>query len=260
MKVVILAGGFGTRLSEETEKIPKPMIEIGGKPIIWHIMKTYSSFGFNDFVILLGYKGYLIKEYFYNYFIHQSDITVNLSDNNVQIHQNNSEDWKVTLVDTGLNTMTGGRIKRAKKYLNNETFMLTYGDGLCDVNIEDLSKFHISNSKTITMTAVQTEGRFGALNIRDNNLINDFIEKPKGDGSWVNGGYFVCEPELLDQIENDDSILEQEPLMKLAKNNELVAFKHQGFWKCMDTLRDKFALTELWDSHQAPWTKSWSKQ
>ena len=259
MKVVILAGGLGTRLSEETENMPKPMIEIGGKPIIWHIMKSYSSYGFNDFVILLGYKGYVIKEYFYNYFIHQSDITVDLSDNNIEIHQNNSENWKVTLVDTGVNTMTGGRVKRAKKYLNNETFMLTYGDGVSDVNIQELMKFHQSQDKKITMTAVQIDGRFGALNIGENHIIDDFVEKPKGDGAWINGGYFICEPEVLDVIDDDTSIFEQAPLKRLAEEKQLVAYKHPGFWKCMDTLRDKFALSDLCESNEAPWKNNWPK-
>jgi glucose-1-phosphate cytidylyltransferase len=256
MKVLILAGGFGSRLSEETDIRPKPMAEIGGKPILWHIMKHYSFYGFNEFVILLGYKGYYIKEYFANYFLHQSDVTIDLSNNKMQVHNNSSEPWKVTLLDTGLNTMTGGRVKRAKEFINNETFMLTYGDGVSDINLHQLLSFHKQHGKAITMTSVQPEGRFGALEIDANNRVLSFMEKPKGDGSWINGGFFVCEPKVLDYIEADETIFEREPLENLAKDGELFTYRHQGFWKCMDTLRDKNQLNELWNSNQAKW-KIW---
>jgi glucose-1-phosphate cytidylyltransferase len=256
MKVVILAGGFGTRLSEETEVKPKPMVEIGGKPILWHIMKTYSSYGFTDFIILLGYKGYTIKEFFSNYFLHQSDITLDLVNNSMEVHQNQSEPWKVTLLDTGINTMTGGRIKRAKKYIGNEDFLLTYGDGLSDVDISALVNFHKGHMKAITMTAVQPDGRYGALDISGDNLISSFNEKPKGDGSWINGGFFVCQPSVLDYIDGDEIIFEQEPLSNLATDSQLMAFKHEGFWQSMDTLRDKKILCSLWDNKNAPW-KNW---
>jgi glucose-1-phosphate cytidylyltransferase len=256
MKVVILAGGFGSRLSEETDIKPKPMVNIGGKPILWHIMKTYSSYGFNEFVILLGYKGYVFKEYFSNYFLHQSDVTIDLKDNNIEIHRNFSEPWKITLLDTGINTLTGGRIKRAKNYINNETFFLTYGDGLSDVNIDQLLKNHQKQNNLLTMTAVQPMGRYGSLKIDDEDKVTSFLEKPLGDGSWINGGFFVCEPSVIDYIENDQSIFEQKPLMNLAKNNQLNAFKHNGFWACMDTLRDKNYLLELWNNKKAPW-KVW---
>ena len=255
MKVVILAGGFGTRLSEETNIKPKPMVEIGGRPILWHIMKSYSAHGFNEFVILLGYKGYVIKEFFSNYFLHQSDVTIDLVSNNIEVHQNESEPWKVTLVDTGLNTMTGGRIKRVENYIDGERFLLTYGDGLSDVNIGETLKFHENHGKDITMTAVQPEGRYGALDISLDNSILNFKEKPKGDNSWINGGFFVCEPSVLKYIEGDSTVFEQEPLIKLAKDGELVAFKHAGFWECMDTLRDKNNLCELWNQGKAPWKK-----
>ena len=258
MKVLILAGGFGTRISEETYLKPKPMVEVGGKPILWHIMKIYSTYGFNDFVILLGYKGYYIKEYFANYFLHQSDITIDLKTNKMEVHNNNSEPWKVTLIDTGLNTMTGGRIKRAKKYVGNETFMLTYGDGVGDINIKKLLKFHNSHNGAITITSAQPDGRFGALNIGNNNQVLSFTEKPKGDGNWINAGFFVCEPEVLDYIDNEnDSIFEQEPLRNLAKDGKMFTYKHKGFWKPMDTLRDKRELEKLWNSGKAPW-KVWN--
>jgi glucose-1-phosphate cytidylyltransferase len=255
MKVLLLAGGYGTRLSEETDIRPKPMVEVGGKPILWHIMKMYSHYGFNDFVILLGYKGYYIKEYFANYYLHQSDVTFDMSNGKMEVHNNSSEPWKVTLLDTGLESMTGGRIKRAKKYIGNETFMLTYGDGVSDVNIKELIKFHKASKTKATMTAIQPAGRFGALDI-NSNLVNEFVEKPVGDGNWINGGFMVCEPEVLDLIDSDSSIFEQYPLQILAKNGELSAFKHNGFWQCMDTLRDKIALNELWDKNLAPW-KAW---
>jgi len=254
MKVLLLAGGFGTRLSEETDIKPKPMLDIGGKPILWHIMKTYSHYGFNDFVILLGYKGYYIKEYFANYFLHQSDVTIDISDGSMEIHNNSSEPWKVTLLDTGLDSMTGGRIKRAQDFVGEEPFMLTYGDGVADINIVKLVKFHQSHGKSMTMTSAQPDGRFGALNIDDNNKVKEFKEKPKGDGSWINAGYFVCEPKVFDYIvDGDSSVFEQKPLMNLAKDGEVHTYKHHNFWMPMDTLRDKRKLNELWNSDKAPW-------
>ena len=257
MKAVILAGGFGSRLSEETTLKPKPMVEIGGKPILWHIMKIYSSHGINDFVILLGYKGYHIKEYFANYFLHQSDVTIDLKDNSIKVINNSSEPWKVTLLDTGLNTMTGGRIKRAQNFIGDEPFMLTYGDGVADINIKELLKFHKSHGKLLTMTSAQPDGRFGALDIDDNNKVKEFKEKPKGDGSWINAGYFVCEPKVLEFInEGDETIFEQSPLKNLAKNGEIFTYKHNSFWMPMDTLRDKKVLNDLWLNNKALW-KSW---
>ena len=255
MKVVILAGGYGTRLSEETDIRPKPMVEIGGKPILWHIMKIYSHYGFNDFVILLGYKGYFIKEYFANYFLHQSDMTLDMQTGKMEIHTNASEPWKVTLVDTGLETMTGGRIKQAQKYIGDEPFMLTYGDGVCDVNIPELLEFHRKQNKQMTMTAIQPTGRFGALDIR-NDIVKKFVEKPAGDGSWINGGFMICEPSVFSIIENNETVFEQIPLQTLSKKGQLAAFKHTGFWQCMDTLRDKFILNDLWEKNSAPW-KIW---
>ena len=255
MKVLLLAGGFGTRLSEETDLRPKPMVEIGGKPILWHIMKIYSQYGFNDFVVLLGYKGYYIKEYFANYFLHQSDITIDMKDGKMEVHNNSSEPWKVTLLDTGLHSMTGGRVKRAKPFIGNEPFMLTYGDGVSDINIEELVKFHKSHGKLITMTSAQPDGRFGALNVEADNRVSGFHEKPKGDGHWINAGFFVCEPEVLDYIANDETTFEQEPLKKLANNGEMYTYKHHGFWKPMDTLKDKNDLNKLWDTHNAAWKK-----
>jgi len=256
MKALILAGGFGTRISEETEIRPKPMIEIGGKPIIWHIMKCYSQYGIDEFIILLGYKGYFIKEYFSNFFLHQSDITIDLKSNSLEVHSNKSESWKVTLLDTGQNTMTGGRIKRAKKFIGSDTFLLTYGDGLSDLNIKDSINFHKKHNKLISLTAVQPAGRYGSLSIDDSGKIKSFEEKPRGDGSWVNGGFFVCQPEVIDYIKDDETVFEQEPLMTLAKEGELMARKHDGYWACMDTLRDKSYLNDLWDSGKAPW-KIW---
>ena len=257
MKVLILAGGFGTRLSEETVIKPKPMVEIGGKPILWHIMKIYSYYGFNDFVILLGYKGYYIKEYFANYFLHQSDITIDITTGKMEVLNNSSEPWRVTLLDTGLKTMTGGRIKRAQKIVGNETFMLTYGDGVGNINIKKLLEFHKFHRKAITITSVQPEGRFGLLDVDDNNKVLSFLEKPKGDGGgWINAGFFVCEPKVFDYIKGDDTIFEQEPLQNLAKDGELFAYKHYGFWKPMDTLRDKRQLQKLWEENKAPW-KVW---
>lgn len=256
MKVLILAGGFGTRLSEETSVLPKPMVEVGGRPILWHIMKSYGFYGFNDFVILLGYKGYCIKEFFANYFLHQSDVTFNLSTGEMNVHKNASEPWKVTLLDTGLQTMTGGRIKRAAEIIDNHPFMLTYGDGVCDINIDALVKYHKEHEKLITMTSVQPEGRFGAIEISSDNLVSNFHEKPRGDGAWINAGFFVCQPEVLDYIEGDTTVFEKQPLERLAAEGQLVTFKHEGFWKCMDTQRDKNQLNELWDSGAAKW-KTW---
>jgi len=246
MKVVILAGGFGTRLSEETELKPKPMIEIGGRPILWHIMKLYSHYGFNDFIICLGYKGYVIKEYFLNYFVHMSDITVDLSCGSTEIHNTYSDPWKVTLVDTGLNTMTGGRIKRVKDYINNETFMMTYGDGVGDVDMRALLDFHRKHGKLATVTAVQPSGKFGAITIGNNNSIETFIEKPAGDGSWINGGFFVLDSSVINYVNGDNTIWEREPLEQLARDRQLMAYKHKGFWKPMDTLRDKRELDDFW--------------
>ncbi|MFM7851881.1 MAG: glucose-1-phosphate cytidylyltransferase [Flammeovirgaceae bacterium] len=255
MKALILAGGFGTRLSEETDVKPKPMTEIGGKPILWHIMKIYSHYGFNEFVILLGYKGYQIKEYFSNYFLHQSDVTIDLETNKMQVHNNTSEPWKITLLDTGLHTMTGGRIKRAKEFVGNEPFMLTYGDGVADIDISKLVAFHTSHKKLITMTAVQPEGRFGALSFSNGDRVDSFLEKPKGDGTWINGGFFVCQPEVIDYIPDDATVFEREPLENLAADGQLFSFRHDGFWKCMDTLRDKNQLNELWSTN--PKWKVW---
>jgi len=253
MKVVILAGGLGTRLSEETDLKPKPMVEIGGRPIIWHIMKSYSQFGFNDFIICLGYKGYVVKEYFANYFLHQSDVTIDLQNNSVETHGCSAEPWKVTLVDTGKDTMTGGRIKRIKNYVGNETFMLTYGDGVSNVNIKKLVEFHKAGGKAATVTAVQPEGKFGALDMDDHGNVHSFSEKPRGDGAWINGGFFVLEPKVFNYIKDDSTIWEREPLERLAKENDLVAFKHEGFWRPMDTLRDKRELDAMWNSGKAEW-------
>jgi glucose-1-phosphate cytidylyltransferase len=255
MKVLLLAGGFGTRLSEETDIRPKPMVEICGKPILWHIMNIYSQYGFNDFVILLGYKGYYIKEYFANYFLHQSDVTIDLSNGKMEVHNNTSEPWKVTLLDTGLNSMTGGRIKRAQEFVGNEPFMLTYGDGVADINIDELVKFHKSHGKAMTMTSAQPDGRFGALNInKETNQVIEFKEKPKGDGSWINAGFFVCEPKVFDYITDGDStVFEQEPLKNLARDGEIYTYKHNGFWMPMDTLRDKNKLNEMCKQGNAPW-------
>jgi len=254
MKVVLLAGGFGTRLSEETDIRPKPMVEIGGKPILWHIMKTYSEYGFNEFVVLLGYKGYYIKEYFANYFLHQSDVTIDMRDGSMEVHNNSSEPWKVTLLDTGLHSMTGARIKKAQKFIGDEPFMLTYGDGVANIDIKELVEFHKSHGKALTMTSAQPDGRFGALEILDDNRVAEFKEKPKGDGGWINAGYFVCEPKVFEYIAfGDDVTFEQEPLKNLAKDGEIYTYKHDGFWKPMDSLRDKIKLNELCDKNSAPW-------
>lgn len=257
MKILLLAGGFGSRLSEETDMRPKPMVEIGNKPILWHIMKIYSKYGFNDFVVLLGYKGYFIKEYFANYFLHQSNVTINVQSGGLEVHNNTSEPWKVTLLDTGINTMTGGRIKQAQSFVGEEPFMLTYGDGVSDININNLLDFHKAHGKLMTMTSSQPDGRFGALDISADDQVIQFKEKPKGDGSWINAGFFVCEPKVFDYIAEGDSIVfEQAPLMNLAEDGELFTYKHDGFWMPMDTLRDKNALIKLWESGNAPW-KVW---
>tara|TARA_Y100001972_G_C7655271_1_gene329894 strand:- start:892 stop:1668 length:777 start_codon:yes stop_codon:yes gene_type:complete len=256
MKAVILAGGLGTRLSEETTTKPKPMVEIGGKPILWHIMKLYSFFGVNDFIICCGYKGYVIKEYFANYFLHQSDITFNMKENEMVVHEKRVEPWRVTLVDTGDESMTGGRVKRISSYVEDEDcFCLTYGDGVADINIRELIDFHLGHGKQATLTAAYPPGRFGALHM-ESGLVRKFQEKPKGDGAVINGGFFVLSPKVLDRIAGDLTIWEQEPLKGLAKDGELMAYRHEGFWLPMDTLRDKMKLEELWDSNKAPW-KVW---
>ena len=256
MKAVILAGGLGTRISEETHLKPKPMIEIGGKPILWHIMKHYSFYGVNDFIICCGYKGYLIKEYFANYFLHMSDVTFDMKNNKMEVHQGNAEAWKVTLVDTGEETLTGGRLKRVKDYIKDEdAFCFTYGDGLADVNVSELVKFHKEKSRLATVTAVQPPGRYGALDIQ-NHQVSQFIEKPKGDGGWINGGFFVLSPKCIDYIDGDQSAWEGQSLIAIAKQGELTAYEHSGFWQPMDTLREKNLLEELWASGKAPW-KAW---
>jgi glucose-1-phosphate cytidylyltransferase len=257
MKTVILAGGFGTRISEESYLKPKPLIEIGDLPILWHIMKYYSHFGFHEFVICCGYKAYAIKEFFADYYLHNSDITFDFSsDNKMTVHNNFAEPWKVTLIDTGLNTMTGGRIKRVKDYVGNEPFMLTYGDGVSDIDIPALLSFHRSHGKIATISAIQPGGRFGVLNIDKDQTITSFKEKAIEDGGWVNGGFMVLQPEVFDYIEGDDTIFERQPLEMIAESNNLAAYKHKGFWKCMDTLRDKNILDELWQEGKAPW-KVW---
>ena len=257
MKVVILAGGMGTRISEESHLKPKPMIGIGDKPIIWHIMKAYSHYGFNDFVILMGYKSYVIKEYFADYFLHNCDLKIDLATNTIETLNSKSEPWKITLVDTGLHTMTGGRIKKAQQYIGNEPFMLTYGDGVSDVDINELIKTHKAHGKLATVTTVQPEGRFGALDMDDKGNIKSFQEKPKGDGSWINAGFFVLQPEIFNYIPDGDGIIwERDPLEAIAKDGQLSGYKHTGFWKPMDALRDKIVLEELWNSGKAPW-KVW---
>lgn len=256
MKVVILAGGFGTRITEESHLKPKPMIGIGERPILWHIMKEYSYYGFNEFIICLGYKGYVIKEFFSDYFLYTSDVTFDLSKNEMQVHDNFAEPWKVTLVDTGLKTMTGGRIKRIQKYVGEEPFMLTYGDGVSNIDINQLLSFHKTQGKLATITSINAGQKFGVLDISKNNEILSFREKNNDDGSFINGGYMVLEPEVFNYIKDDNTVFEKEPLENLAKNHELVAYKHNGFWKCMDTLRDKNQLEEMWNSGHAPW-KVW---
>jgi len=257
MKTVIFAGGFGTRLSEETSIKPKPMVEIGEKPILWHIMKIYASYGHTEFIICLGYKGYLIKEYFMNYFLHHSDVTIDLKGNNIEVHNNKAENFKVTLVDTGLHTKTAGRLKRVKKYLNNEPFMLTYGDGVADIDIEALLKTHKESGKIATVSSVQPAGRFGSLDIDNKGKVERFIEKPKGDGYWINAGYFVLQPAVFEYLpeESDDIMWEDYPLETLATNGELTAYRHRGFWQCMDHLRDKHFLEKLWATDRAHWKK-----
>ncbi|WP_069998873.1 glucose-1-phosphate cytidylyltransferase [Cellulosilyticum sp. I15G10I2] len=258
MKVVILAGGFGTRISEESHLKPKPMIEIGDKPILWHIMKSYSHYGYNDFIICLGYKGYSIKEFFADYYLHTSDVTFDFTnENKMTIHSNVSEPWKVTLVDTGLHTMTGGRIKRIKKYIDNERFMLTYGDGVCDIDINVLEKHHMKSDAFVTMTAIQPGGRFGVLDIDEQTSeIKKFVEKSKEDGGWINGGFMVVDQKVLDYIQGDNTVFEKDTLEKLSEEGKLNAYKHYGFWQCMDTQRDKGLLEKLWREDKAPW-KSW---
>ena len=257
MKVVILGGGLGTRLSEETDLKPKPMVEIGGNPILWHIMKIYSHYGFNDFIICLGYKGYVIKEYFANYFLHQADITIDMKENKTEVLDCKAEPWKVTLIDTGLNTMTGGRIKRIQKYIGGETFLLTYGDGVSNVDVPNLINFHRNHRKLVTFTAVQPFGKFGALELDQNGGLLSFQEKPKGDGFWINGGFFVLEPKIFDYIRGDDTTWERDPLEIMSKEGQCVAYKHQDFWKCMDTQRDRVELENLWNSGAPPW-KIWN--
>ena len=256
MKAVILAGGMGTRISEESHLRPKPMIEIGGKPILWHIMKMYSRHGINDFVICLGYKGYMIKEYFSNYFLHMSDVTFCMKKNKMKIHHEFSEPWKVTLVNTGDQTLTGGRIKRVAQYVSDEAFCLTYGDGVSDIDITALIAYHNASGRQATVTAIQPAGRFGALQI-ENGAVESFQEKPAGDGAWINGGFFVLEPGILEYIDGDSTTWEQQPLQKLAANGQLAAYQHRGFWQAMDTLRDKNLLEDLWSADKAPW-KTWT--
>jgi len=257
MKVVLLAGGLGTRLSEETVLKPKPMVEIGGMPMLWHIMKMYSAHGYNDFVVCLGYKGYVVKEYFANYFMHKSDITIDLATNSMQVHDTNAEPWKITLVDTGADSMTGGRVKRIQKHIGDEPFMLTYGDGVSNVDIKKLVEFHQSKGKLCTVTSVQPSGRFGAINMSEDDTVLSFMEKPKGDGAWINGGFFVCEPGVFDYIKGGDAtIWERDPMENLAKDSQMAAFKHEGFWKPMDTLRDKIELEQDWVNNKAQW-KTW---
>ena len=257
MKTVILAGGLGTRISEETRQIPKPMVRVGDKPIIWHIMKGYSQYGYNDFIICLGYKGYAIKEWFANYFLHNNDITIDVRQNKIEIHQDINEPWKVTLVETGLHSQTGSRIKQIQKYVGNERFMLTYGDGVSDININDLVTCHEKNGKLLTVTAYKPKGKFGSLNIDENGSVYSFTEKPAGDGIWINAGFFVCEPELFNYLSEDSGcIFEKEPMEKIAQDGNMQAFKHYRFWRPMDTLRDNVELNEMWDKEEAPW-KTW---
>ena len=252
MKVVILAGGFGTRISEESHLKPKPMIEIGGRPILWHIMKIYSHYGFNDFVVCLGYRGYVIKEYFANYFLHMSDVTFDMAQNRMEVHEEHAEPWRVTLVDTGTETQTGGRLKRIRQYVGEEPFFFTYGDGVADIDVAGQLAFHRSHGKWATVTAIQPPGRYGALQLADT-LVTGFQEKPAGDGAWINGGYFILEPQVFDIIDGDQTTWESTPLQELAERGQLQAFRHYGFWQAMDTLRDKNHLEELWEQRRAPW-------
>lgn len=254
MKAIILAGGLGTRISEESHLKPKPMIDIGGKPILWHIMKMYSHHGINDFVICLGYKGYVIKEYFSNYFLHMSDVTFCMRENKMEIHQKFAEPWRVTLIDTGEETMTGGRLKRVAQHIENESFCFTYGDGVSDIDISALIAHHKASGKQATVTAIQPPGRYGSLHI-ENSQVNYFQEKPAGDGAWINGGFFVLEPSVIDYIHDDETVWEQQPLQQLAAEGQLSAYQHHGFWQAMDTLREKNYLEELWSSGKAPWKK-----
>ncbi len=257
MKVVLLAGGLGTRLSEETVLKPKPMVEIGGMPILWHIMKIYSSYGYNDFIVCLGYKGYVIKEYFANYFLHKSDVTIDLADNSIKVHDSQAEPWKITLVDTGNESMTGGRIKRIQPFIGDSPFMLTYGDGVCDIDVKALVKYHEEHGKSCTVTSVQPSGRFGSLNILEDSTVHSFMEKPKGDGAWINGGFFVCQPEVFNYIkEGDSTVWEQQPMEQIANAGQMSAYKHTGFWRPMDTLKDKQDLNAMWETNKAPW-KIW---
>lgn len=258
MKVVIFAGGLGTRISEETDIRPKPMVEIGGRPILWHIMKMYSHYGFNDFIVCLGYKGYVIKEYFMNYFLHNSDITIDLANNKMEVHGSNAEAFKVTLVETGLNTKTAGRLKQVEKYIGSEDFMLTYGDGVCDVNMNELLKFHQSHNKVATVTSVQLEARFGGMEIGSNGDVLSFKEKAKDESKWINAGFFILKPDVFKYLKNDMSNImwEDEPLEQLTNDKQLMAYQHKGFWKCMDALRDKMELEELWKNNNAKW-KVW---
>jgi glucose-1-phosphate cytidylyltransferase len=257
MKVVIFAGGLGTRISEETEVRPKPMVEIGGRPILWHIMKMYSSFGFNDFIVCLGYKGYIIKEYFMHYYMHNSDVTIELRNNKIDVHYSTAEAFRVTLVDTGLNTKTAGRLKRIQKYIGDEDFMLTYGDGVANIDLNDLLKFHQAHKKVATVTAVQPEGRFGSMEINENGIVDHFKEKPRGDDKWINGGFFVLSPTVFNYLEGnmDEIMWEEAPMQKLAADHQLAAYQHQGFWKCMDAIRDKIELESLWKTD--PKWKTW---
>lgn len=256
MKVVILAGGFGTRLSEETKNLPKPMIKIGGKPILWHIMKIYSQYGYNDFVICLGYKGYLIKEWFLNYFIYDNDLTIDIRNNQVIILDNITEPWKITLAETGLNTQTGGRVRRIQKYIGDEPFMLTYGDGLADIDLPALIEHHRKSGMTLTVTAYPHLERFGMLDIAESGVVRGFVEKPSSEDTWINGGFFVCQPEVFNYLSDDDCIFERQPLETMARQGKMDSFKHRGFWQCMDTLRDHTELNNIWETGMAPW-KIW---
>lgn len=260
MKAVILAGGFGTRLSEETHMIPKPMVEIGDRPILWHIMKIYSHYGISEFVICCGYKGYVIKEWFANYFLHNSDVTVDLAENKLEIHNSKAESWRVTLVDTGLHTMTGGRIKRIQSYVGDETFLLTYGDGLIDADLNEITEFHRKSGRILTATAYRPGGKFGAIDIAEKGKVTAFTEKPVGESAWISAGFFVCEPEIFDYLpDSDETVFERAPIESIAAEGKMMAFQHYGFWKPMDTLRDRVELNEMWEQGNAPW-KVWADE